>query len=172
MRIGTIPDVTRGTPTFRAPESRDEASYRRLLFDPAVAPWLRPRPLRPFTEADPPALLVRDLRHWEEHGWGPWVVEDAEEFAGRAGLATVHVAGETAVELAWAIVGPAQGRGLATAAAVAGVAYGREVGLEEIVSFTLPDNVASRRVMEKAGLVFDRDITRAGLPHVLYRLRL
>ncbi|HEX8206932.1 MAG TPA: GNAT family N-acetyltransferase [Solirubrobacteraceae bacterium] len=156
----------------RPPESRDEASYRRLLFDPAVAPWLRPKPLRPFTEADAPALLVRDLRHWESRGWGPWVVEEDGAFAGRAGLNTTRVAGGQAVELAWALVGTAQGRGLATEAALAAVAAARELGIEEVVSFTLPENAASRRVMEKAGLVFDRDITHGGLPHVLYRLKL
>jgi len=158
--------------TLRAPDSGDEASYRRLLFDPAVAPWLRPKPLRPFTEADPFALLVRDLKHWEDHGWGAWVVEEDGEFAGRAGLNTTRVAGEQAVEVAWALVGPAQGRGLATHAALAAVDAARELGLDEVVSFTLPDNAASRRVMEKAGLIFDRDITHGGLPHVLYRLRL
>ncbi len=157
---------------LRPPESRDEASYRRLLFDAAVTPWLRPEPLRPFTEADPPALLVRDRRHWEALGWGPWVVEDEGSFAGRAGLNTTHVAGEQAVELAWSIVGSAHGRGLATAAARAAVEWARELGLPEVVSFTLPENAASRRVMEKAGLEFDRDITHAGLPHVLYRLDL
>jgi RimJ/RimL family protein N-acetyltransferase len=157
---------------LRAPVSADESSYRRLLFDPAVAPWLRPAPLRPFTEADPHALLVRDLRHWEDHGWGAWIVEDEGDFAGRAGLNRTRVAGEQAVELAWAIVGPAQGRGLATSAAVAAVDRARQLGLEDIVSFTLPQNLASRRVMEKAGLAFDRDITHGGLPHVLYRLKL
>jgi ribosomal-protein-alanine N-acetyltransferase len=167
-----MPDVPDEQPSLRPPESRDEPSYRRLLFDPAVAPWLRPPPLRPFTEADPPALLVRDLRHWEEHGWGPWVVEQGGAFAGRAGLSTTRVAGERAVEVAWAVVGAAQGRGLATRAARAAVARARELGLEEVVSFTLPDNGASRRVMEKAGLAFDRDITHGGVPHVLYRLRL
>jgi [ribosomal protein S5]-alanine N-acetyltransferase len=158
--------------TLRTPESRDEASYRRLLFDPVVTPWLRPPPLRPFTEADPHALLVRDLRHWEQHGWGVWVVEDGDAFAGRAGLNSTRVAGDPAVELAWALVGAAQGRGLATHAALAAVAEARRLGLEEVVSFTLPDNLASRRVMEKAGLAFDRDITHGGVPHVLYRLRL
>ena len=156
--------------TLRPPRSADEANYRRLLFDPAVAPWLRPKPLRPFTEADPPALLVRDLRHWESHGWGPWIVEDDGAFAGRAGLNTTRVAGEQAVELAWALVAAAQGRGIATEVACAAVAEARSLGLAEVVSFTLPDNLASRRVMEKAGLVFDRDITHGGLPHVLYRI--
>jgi [ribosomal protein S5]-alanine N-acetyltransferase len=156
----------------RPPESRDEANYRRLLFDAAVAPWLRPKPLRPFTEADPPALLVRDLRHWESHGWGPWVVEEDGAFAGRAGLNTTRVAGEQAVEIAWALLGAAHGRGLATEAARAAVAAARDLGLAEVVSFTLPGNAASRRVMEKAGLRFEREITHGGLPHVLYRLSL
>jgi RimJ/RimL family protein N-acetyltransferase len=157
---------------MRPPESRDESSYRRLLFDPKVAGWLRPKPLRPFTEADPHALLVRDLKHWEDHGWGAWVVEDDGAFAGRAGLNTTHIDGASVVEIAWAIVGDAHGRGLATAAAVASVERARELGLPEVVSFTLPDNVASRRVMEKAGLLYEREAMRAGLPHVLYRLAL
>ena len=38
-------------------------------------------------------------------------------------------------------------------------------------AFTLPDNIASRRVMEKAGFSYERDILRVGLAHVLYRLR-
>src|ERR671915_1333306 len=117
----------RVTVGLRAPESRDEASYRSLLFDAAVAPWLRPAPLRPFTEADAPALLVRDLRHWESYGWGPWVVEADGAFAGRAGLNTTRVAGEQAIELAWAIVGAAQGRGLATEAARAAVGEARRL---------------------------------------------
>ena len=45
-----------------------------------------------------------------------------------------------------------------------------DLDLEEVVAFTLPDNIASRRVMEKAGFAYDRDIQRAGLPHVLYRI--
>ena len=44
-----------------------------------------------------------------------------------------------------------------------------QLGLLEIVAFTLPDNIASRRVMEKAGFRYERDIVHAGLPHVLYR---
>ena len=39
-----------------------------------------------------------------------------------------------------------------------------------IVAFTLTTNGASRRVMEKLGFRFERDIIHAGLPHVLYRL--
>ncbi len=64
------------------------------------------------------------------------------------------------------------GSGLATelARASVDVAFG-PLELEQIVAFTPPDNVASRRVMEKAGFAYERDILHVGLPHVLYKLR-
>jgi RimJ/RimL family protein N-acetyltransferase len=46
-----------------------------------------------------------------------------------------------------------------------------QLELLSIVAFTLPDNVASRRVMDKAGFEYERDIMHAGLAHVLYRRR-
>jgi RimJ/RimL family protein N-acetyltransferase len=36
---------------------------------------------------------------------------------------------------------------------------------------TLPANASSLRVMEKLGMTYEADVTRAGLPHVLYRSR-
>ena len=41
--------------------------------------------------------------------------------------------------------------------------------LHELIAITLPDNHASRRVMEKASFAYDRDLEHAGLTHVLYR---
>ncbi len=64
------------------------------------------------------------------------------------------------------------GKGLATEMARAIVKAGFEhLGLESIVAFTLPANFASRRVMEKAGLSYEREITWAAMPHVFYRLK-
>jgi len=39
------------------------------------------------------------------------------------------------------------------------------------VAFTLPTNVASRRVMDNAGFQYERDVVHADLPQVLYRAR-
>ncbi len=48
------------------------------------------------------------------------------------------------------------GRGYATEAAEASLAYGFDVvGLDEIVAVAYPDNAASRRVMEKIGMRYD-----------------
>ena len=49
------------------------------------------------------------------------------------------------------------------------IAFG-PLGLAEVVSFTLTDNRASRRVMEKLGFAYEGETEYAGLPHVLYRL--
>jgi RimJ/RimL family protein N-acetyltransferase len=62
---------------------------------------------------------------------------------------------------------------------MAGYAF-KELGLEGIVSFTVPENMRSRRVMEKMGMThnasddFDHPNLPEGHPlrrHVLYRLR-
>jgi hypothetical protein len=54
----------------------------------------------------------------------------------------------------------AWGQGLATEGARAALAYGFEaVGLERIISTARADNAASRRVMDKCGLVFQKEFT-------------
>jgi RimJ/RimL family protein N-acetyltransferase len=42
--------------------------------------------------------------------------------------------------------------------------------LASLVAITTPANVRSQRVMAKAGLVYERDIVHAGVPHVLFRI--
>jgi RimJ/RimL family protein N-acetyltransferase len=150
------------------PSLRDLAAYGGLFLDPTVAKWLRPPPLRPMGEGDVLALLERDIQHWRQHGWGPWVVRSDGAFAGRAGLCWTLVEGKREVEIAWSIVPALQGRGLATAAAERALERAREIPLDRVIALTLVENLASRRVMEKAGLVFQREVTHAGLPHVLY----
>ena len=63
------------------------------------------------------------------------------------------------------------GRGLAVEASSEALGVGFDlVGLESIVAFTLLENARSRRVMEKCGLTYERDIVWHGNPHVLYRI--
>lgn len=117
--------------------------------------------------------LGDNLAHWERYGFGIWVFRDVADwsFVARAGLRHTCVGGGDEVELAYALRAEFWGLGLATELARAVVALGFErLGLEEIVSFTLPTNLASRRVMEKACFEYERDIVQAGVPYVLYRL--
>jgi [ribosomal protein S5]-alanine N-acetyltransferase len=120
-------------------------------------------------------LLRSGLDHWERNGFGPWVFHAREtgETVGGAALRRVVIEGRDEVELGYRVATAWWGRGIATemASALVGVARDK-LGLAEIVAFTLPENRASRRVMEKVGFAYERDIEWAALPHVLYRRRL
>jgi RimJ/RimL family protein N-acetyltransferase len=146
----------------------------RLFQDPAVARWLRPPPLPPFTDENIERLLREESSHWDEHGFGPWILrlKDGGEFAGRGGLGWTVVNDDPVVEIMWAIVPGLQGQGLATECALLAVDYARGIGVPEVVAFTLPANAASERVMQKAGLRRAGPIRHADLSHVLYRLAL
>jgi [ribosomal protein S5]-alanine N-acetyltransferase len=63
------------------------------------------------------------------------------------------------------------GQGLATemSRSIVTLAFD-QLGLSDVVCFTLTTNLASRRVMEKTGFTYERDVIHANLPHVLYHL--
>jgi RimJ/RimL family protein N-acetyltransferase len=88
------------------------------------------------------------------NGYGLWAVEapGEAEFIGYVGLAlaTFEARFTPAVEVGWRLARDYWGRGFATEAARAAVADGFDrVGLEEIVSFTVPANERSWRVMDR-----------------------
>lgn len=158
----------------RKPIPEDRASYHSHFTHPEVESWLRPSPLPPFNAQVIDELLEGDCTHWSDHGFGPWVLIDKKtrEFVGRGGLAWTSVEGIAEVELPWSIEPHLQARGLATEAAGAATEWARELRLGQVVALVLPANVASRRVARKAGLDQEREVTHAGLPHLLFRRRL
>jgi [ribosomal protein S5]-alanine N-acetyltransferase len=140
-----------------------------LLGDPRVGAWLG----GVASAAEVHARIVRDRAAWARDGFGLWTFFDRAtgEAVGRGGLMPADVDGDSAVEVAWAVRPQRWGEGLGTeiGAASLGVAF-ETLRLPEVVAFTLPDNRASRRVMEKLGMAFDGMTSHAGLPHVLYRV--
>jgi RimJ/RimL family protein N-acetyltransferase len=150
------------------------AELSRLLRDPRVAATGWPGG-KPPSEREVVASLADKERHWERHGFGMWLMRDREtgEMVGRGGLqSTAYVRELDEVEVGWSVVPERWGEGLATELACASVdtAFG-PLDLEQIVAFTLPDNLGSRRVMEKAGFGYDREILHVGVPQVLYVIR-
>ena len=157
--------------------------------------------LRPFTEADGPVHLAlyqdpevtrqlgggpfvddqiaarsrraveKFVRHWAEKGYGVFAVEDLAtgRFLGQCGLNTIDELGE--IEVLYALERAAWGRGLATEAARAALAYGfDEAGLPRIVAVTRPEHTRSRHVLEKLGMRYERDVDVFGIHAVLYAL--
>jgi [ribosomal protein S5]-alanine N-acetyltransferase len=144
-----------------------------LIRDPRVATTLSLTTLPP-SEAEVRAGLIESIGHWELHRFGLWLLRDRStgELVGRGGLQHTWVTGRREVEVAWAVVPELWGRGLATesAGAALAAAFG-PVGLDEVIAYTRPDNLASRRVMEKTGFEFERGFVTQGVEQVLYRRR-
>jgi len=149
----------------------DLDAYARICADPEVMRYL-PATLSRGESAEQMAGFVR---HWGERGFGLWAVEEraSGEFIGFVGL-MYHddwPEGEHETEVGWRLSRPYWGRGLATEGALASVRYGfEELGLERIISVTLPENAASRRVMEKAGLALRGETRWKGHAVVWYAI--
>ena len=98
--------------------------------------------------------LVSSL--WETDKIGLCAVFDKNSnlLIGWCGLWRLQETGET--EVGYAIATDFQKKGLASEAAARCLAYGfDELKLDKIVAVARPENVASRRVMEKIGMTFD-----------------
>jgi RimJ/RimL family protein N-acetyltransferase len=136
-----------------------------------------------LSRAESDALADRIEAHFQEHGFGLWAVEipGLVAFAGYLGLAVPRFQAHftPCVEIGWRLDAAFWNRGFATEGARAALEFGFEtLHLREIVSFTVPSNIASRRVMEKIGMARSPmdDFDHPGLPdghplkqHVLYR---
>jgi RimJ/RimL family protein N-acetyltransferase len=115
-----------------------------------------------------------NLSHWRRYGFGLWIVRDRadERVAGRAVLRHLDVDGVDEVELGYGFYPGWWGRGLATEAARELVRLGfQTLKLSSLVAVTQETNVASQRVLEKAGLSRDRIFEHGGSPHLLYRIQ-
>ena len=133
--------------------------------------------LRYFPNQTPPLreradrYISHHLAHWEKRGYGHWAVipQDDGQVAGWCGLEDLPELGET--EVAYLLSTRAWGRGYATEAARAAVEFGfRTCHLPAIIGLVHPENVASRRVLEKCGLTFADRIDLWGMELSRYRI--
>lgn len=158
----------------------DRVEFARLNADPRVAEFLPGL----LTRGESDAAADRIAAHFQEHGFGLWAAEipGVARFAGFIGLAIPRFEAHftPCVEVGWRLAAEHWNCGYATEGARAAVEFGFHwLHLEQIVSFTVPANGRSRRVMEKLGMMrradddFDHPLLPAGHPlrrHVLYRL--
>lgn len=122
--------------------------------------------------------------HYAKHGFSVYAVElkSTHALIGFVGLSIPRFDAPftPCVEIGWRLSSAHWRQGYATEAAKAVLNYAfMTLGLDEIVSFTVPANQASRRVMEKIGLHYSPDDnfehpklekTHSLCQHVLYRL--
>ena len=135
--------------------------------DPRVAGTLG----GPYTRERYESWIRKDVAHWSLYDFGAWHAfeRSTDQLVGRIGSHVTLVEGVMEVELAWAVHADHWGQGYAAELAIPARDLVFSRGVKSVVAFTLPDNTASRRVMEKLGMTYERDIVHADLPHVLYR---
>ncbi len=153
-------------------DSGDHPAYAAIRAQPAVARFL-PGGTEAIPDADRTAdrLIAEFTAHWRDRGYGPWAALDRHggRLIGHLGLRWTAELGD--VEILYALDGASQGRGLATEGALAARDFAFErLALDAIVAVALPENLASHRVMEKAGLSFTGATTFKGHEVVRYRL--
>lgn len=166
--------------TLRPFQATDVGPMALVDQDPQVCQYLPAIGTRASTEAG----VQRIIRHYEEYGFSLYAVElkSNREFIGFLGLITPSFQAHftPAIEIGWRLASKHWNKGYATEGAKAVLHYGfMELNLDKIVSFTVVNNQASRRVMEKIGLHHDPqdDFDHPRLPadsplqrHVLYKL--
>lgn len=141
------------------------------------------RYLNPLTDEQSHAMLDRIDRHFEDHGWGFWALEEkaSGELIGMCGLNNVSSAlpFAPAVEIGWRLSAFRHGAGLAREAAERCLDFAfNELKLDRIVAFTVPANSNSWGLMRRLGMSligeFNHPNFADGHPlyhHVLYERR-
>jgi RimJ/RimL family protein N-acetyltransferase len=107
-----------------------------------------------------------NLESYRDHGFGLWAVvrKDTGQFAGQCGLVMQRdVDGRDEVEVGYSFLREQWNQGFATEAAIACRDFGfKNLDLTHLVSLIDPANLASKRVAEKIGMSYEKEIKRWG----------
>lgn len=179
--MSVVPELRTERLLLRRWRDADRAPFAALNADPEVMAHL----LHPLSREESDAFVDRIETQWDEHGWSLWAVEVPGEapFIGYVGLwPAPFLDRDPPIEIGWRLARAHWGHGYATEASLAVLRHAfREVGLERIHSFTVPQNERSWRVMERIGMSrvadgdfdhphVDRATHRHLVRHVLYEL--
>jgi len=116
-------------------------------------------------------FIARQMRHSAWHGFCNWSLRRKPDgrVIGLCGLQPLTIGARREIEIGWWLAVNCWGRGLASEAArtVMTAAFER-YGLRRVVAVAMPENRASRRVMRKIGMGYERETTRRGFEVVVY----
>jgi ribosomal-protein-alanine N-acetyltransferase len=152
--------LLRRTPSLllRRPVEADGSVLRALDRLPEMWRFRAPRP------ADQSVVrFERILRHWHAHGFGPWSFLLEGEVIGFGGLS--HKAEVEGLNVGYQLHPRHWKKGYATELAREAVRFGFDVlGAARLVGLVHVDNLASARVLEKAGFSLQGERLYDGLP--------
>ncbi|QNL47872.1 GNAT family N-acetyltransferase [Olivibacter sp. SDN3] len=142
--------------------------------DPDVHKYLGNNPVKNKGEAEKNIDFIR--QQYIENNIGRWAVieKDSNNFIGWAGLKFVkeeinrHI---NYYDLGYRLIKKYWGKGYATEAAKASLAYGfDQLNLPEIIAIADCDNIGSNKILTKIGLKRIEEFSLKGVKHNWYRL--
>jgi RimJ/RimL family protein N-acetyltransferase len=137
----------------------DAEAFFKLNSDPEVLRFVPDKALLNVEQARQ-LLLDHPIADYRKYGFGRGasILKSTGEQIGFAGLKYLQELDE--VDVAYRLMPTHWGQGLASEAALASVRYGfADLGLKRIIGLVMPENIASIRVLEKAGLRYAEDVS-------------
>jgi len=117
------------------------------------------------------AWIEKNMARYQRDGHSLWamLLKDTGELIGDCGCAVQEVEGRNEIEVGYHVRRDLWGNGYATEAARACMEYAfAKIGAERVISMIRPENVQSRRVAEKNGLVCEKIVFWHGYDHCIY----
>jgi RimJ/RimL family protein N-acetyltransferase/nitrite reductase/ring-hydroxylating ferredoxin subunit len=149
------PPLTDSVVALRPFRAEDASAITSACQDPDIQRWVPIIPI-PYAEADARRFVLLTLQAWHDGTGYEFAITDAGtgKYVGSIGL---HLGPNPRRHAVGYVVAPEfRGRGIATRALRLVTRWGFEqLGIERLALWTLPGNVASQRVAEKAGFRYE-----------------
>ena len=165
-----IPTLTTERLVLRGYRESDAPALAALHGDREVIKFLSPTGEPEPGLADAWEHIAKHIGHWALKGCGKWAVDERAtgRFVGRVGLYDPPY-DWPGLELGWTLTRDSWGKGYATEAARAALAWSFEAyKANEIISAIHPDNAASIRVAQRLGERHLREGTINDTPCLIY----
>lgn len=172
----TDPTIKSGFPdtflTERLSAERLRLAHRDLIHAMHLDPLQMAQLGGVRTDQQTEAYMERNLAHWDQYGFGLWLLRDQRsgQVAGRVLLRHLTLDGVDEVEVGYSLYPSFWGLGLAAEASRVCLDHAQDpLGLASVVALTRPENLRSQRVMTKIGMRYERALQHDNTPHVLFR---
>lgn len=162
-----LPSAVRRTARLRLriPMEGDIDFLTRLFSRPELVAH-RPAP-RPDTPAESAERLARDIGHWKDHGFGRWAVEANGVLIGFGGVTVSKEFDD--LNLSYHLQPESWGQGYATELVRETLTFAFDnLHADRVIGLVRPVNAASKRILEKCGFTFEREVILHGAPTNMY----
>lgn len=173
MQTLQIPTLETERLRLRGFRNEDFASILELWSDPRTVSLMG---MKPMSEEDAWAKFLRSVGSWHVNGFGFWIVEEkaSGRFAGELGFLNAKRSFDPPLpvpEIGWSLMPWAKGKGYASEALAAALAWGEtHFGRVRVTAIIAPENEPSLKLAHKFGFNDVRETVYKDHPIiVLYR---